>query len=307
MKGMNIKSKYRKIVLIALLIVIILPIGITFSKYIYDKVKYYILEANNFYFNSDKLEDGGITYNINNWGGIESFNIQFELNNHKNNLLTSDSDIAYDLSVVCDDDVQCSISNTSGVIYKDQKTVSYDIIVNPLRVFDTNESVNVRIEATSSSPYVKTLSGNFVITVGKKGVSYEIVDEAYQPYFMLNITNVLDKYTVITAFDDYDVGDAISTSTYKTLSDSNKSNCASAIITLEFDPNIVVIDTTSNIIDSSEITNTLVDNVNFVSRIKFNVDAASSTSIRFYKKDKSVNYTYPYVNDTSIISFNAET
>ena len=254
------------------LIIDLFPVGVTFSKYIYDKIKYYILEANHFYFNSDKLEDKGITYNINNWGGVDSFNIQFELNNHKNNLLTSDSDIAYDISVVCDNDVQCSISNDSGIIYKDEKAVSYDVIVNPLRVFDTGESVNVKIEATSSSPYVKTLSGDFVITVGKKGVSYEIVDEPFQPYFMFNITNVIDKYTV----------------------------------TLEFDPNKVVIDTTSNIINNSEITNTFVNGVSYVSKIKFNVEATSSTSIRFYKKDKSIDYTYPYVNDTSIISFDVE-
>ena len=298
--------KYRRIILIVMLIIALFPVGVTFSKYIYDKIKYYILEANHFYFNSDKLEDKGITYNINNWGGVESFNIQFELNNHKNNLLTSDSDIAYDISVVCDNDVQCSISNDSGIIYKDEKTVSYDVIVNPLRVFDTGESVNVKIEATSSSPYVKTLSGDFVITVGKKGVSYEIVDEPFQPYFMFNITNVIDKYTVIKEFDNYKVGDVISISTYKDLSDSNKKNCISAIITLEFDPNKVVIDTTSNIINNSEITNTFVNGVSYVSKIKFNVEATSSTSIRFYKKDKSIDYTYPYVNDTSIISFDVE-
>ena len=303
---MKARFKYRRIILIVMLIIALFPVGVTFSKYIYDKIKYYILEANHFYFNSDKLEDKGITYNINNWGGVDSFNIQFELNNHKNNLLTSDSGIAYDISVVCDNDVQCSISNDSGIIYKDEKAVSYDVIVNPLRVFDTGESVNVKIEATSSSPYVKTLSGDFVITVGKKGVSYEIVDEPFQPYFMFNITNVIDKYTVIKEFDNYKVGDVISISTYKNLSDSNKKNCISAIITLEFDPNKVVIDTTSNIINNSEITNTFVNGVSYVSKIKFNVEATSSTSIRFYKKDKSIDYTYPYVNDTSIISFDVE-
>ena len=303
---MKTRFKYRRIVLTVMLIIALFPVGITFSKYIYDYVKYYIMEANNFYFNSDKLEDKGITYNINNWGGVESFNIQFELNNHKNNLLTSDSDIAYNLNIICDGDIQCSISNDSGIIYKDEKTVSYDVMVNPLRVFDAGESVNVKIEATSSSPYVKSLSGNFVITVGKKGVSYEIVDEPFRPYFMFNITNVIDSYTVIKEFDNYKVGDVISILAYRNLSEDNKKNCVSATITLEFDPNKVVIDTTSNIINNSLITNSLVNGVSYVSKIKFNVDATSSTSIRFYKKDKSIDYTYPYVNNTSIISFDVE-
>lgn len=113
----NVKS--RKVILLIMLIIALFPVGITFSKYVYDKVKYYILEANSFYFNSDKLEDEGITYNINNWGGIETFNIQFELNNHKNNILTSDSDITYGVSVTCDQDVQCSMSTAEGIIYKD--------------------------------------------------------------------------------------------------------------------------------------------------------------------------------------------
>lgn len=301
----NIKS--RKVILLIMLIIALFPVGITFSKYVYDKVKYYILEANSFYFSSDKLEDEGITYNINNWGGIETFNIQFELNNHKNNILTSDSDITYGVSVTCDQDVQCSMSTAEGIIYKDEKTVSYDVVVTPMRAFDSGESINIQIEATSSSPYVKTLSANFVITVGKKGVSYEIIDELGSPYFNFVITNVLDQYTVINAFDTYQLGDVISSDTYRSLSEINKKNCASAIITLDFDPKKVVIDTTTNTINGAEITNTQVDGINFISRIKFNVESASSTSIRFYKKDRYVDYTYPYVNDTSIISFNAET
>lgn len=301
----NVKS--RKVILLIMLIIALFPVGITFSKYVYDKVKYYILEANSFYFNSDKLEDEGITYNINNWGGIETFNIQFELNNHKNNILTSDSDITYGVSVTCDQDVQCSMSTAEGIIYKDEKTVSYDVVVTPMRAFDSGESINIQIEATSSSPYVKTLSANFVITVGKKGVSYEIIDELGSPYFNFVITNVLDQYTVINAFDTYQLGDVISSDTYRSLSEINKKNCASAIITLDFDPRKVVIDTTTNTINGAEITNTRVDGINFISRIKFNVESASSTSIRFYKKDRYVDYTYPYVNDTSVISFNAET
>lgn len=304
---MKIGKNYRKLILIVMMIIALFPIGITYSKYIYNKIKYYILEANNFYFNSDKLEVDGITYNINNWGGVESFNIQFELNNHKNNLLTSDSDIAYNLNVICDDDVLCSIDTTSGIIYKEAKTVSYEVIVNPLRAFNADESINIRIEATSTSPYVKTLSGDYVITVGRKGVSYEIVDEAFQPYFMLNITNVIDKYTVIDSFDGYSVGDSISITTYRELSDSNKLKCRSASITLEFDPNVVIIDTTANIVNNATVTNTLIGGVSYVSRIEFNVEAASSTSVRFYKRDKSIDYTYPFVNDISVVSFDAET
>lgn len=149
--------KRRRIIIILILIVLLLPVGVTFSKYVIKSIKNYIMEADRFFFNSDKLVDGGITYEINNWGGVSSIDIQFELNNHKNNILTSDADIEYSLTTTYDQtSVQCSLDSNSGVIYKNEKTDSFTLTVTPLRPFNDNESVTVTVSASSSSPYVKT-------------------------------------------------------------------------------------------------------------------------------------------------------
>ena len=101
-------------------------------------------------------------------------------------------------------------------------TDNFIVTVSPLRVFNTNESVNVTITATSSSPYVKTLEANFVMSVGKQGVVYEIIDSVNKPYFDFTITNARDQYVVFESFDSYSVSQIISVDTYKSLSNVNK-------------------------------------------------------------------------------------
>ena len=302
-----VKTKRNKNKLLIILIVLacLLPVGITYSKYVKEIIYNYLLEAKNFYFNSDKLSSSNPTYNINNWSGVGNFTIQFELNNEKNNILSSSSDITYNVSVTCDNDITCSLDNTSGTIYTAEKKDAFVLTVTPLRAFNDNESVHVSVTATSTSPYVKTLSATFVITVGKRGLSYEITDKANQPYLNFTITNALNSYKVNTAFSTYSVGDLISSETYLSLTDTDKAKCSSATITLTFDPNIVILDTTSSIMDKSTKAYTTVNNISYISSITFNVEAMSSTEIRFYKINPSNNYTYPITNETSIITFNA--
>ena len=294
-----------KIMIILLILILLLPVGITFSKYVVENVKNYLMEANNFFFNSDKLADGGITYGINNWGGTGQIEIQFNLNNHKNNILTSDADIAYTLTTTCATGLVCSLSSNSGTIQVAEKTDNFTLTITPTRPFNDNESVSVTVTATSSSPYVKTLSATFVITVGRRGIDYQITDSVGSPYLLFTITNALDTYKVITAFGDYSVGDLITTNDYLALSNENKAKCTSALITLTFDPSVVVIDTTSDIVSSATIQTQTYQGVNYISSITFGMDVMMSEEIRFYKRNSSQNYTYPIVNNTSIISFTA--
>lgn len=301
----KIKKIRRKTLFILLLILLVIPVGITFSKYVKNFVNYYVMKSNNFYFNSDKLGDDNINYEINNWSGMSVFTIQFQLNNHKNNILTSDSDITYDVDYTCSGNVTCSLSSDNGIIYKAEKTDDLTLTVNPLRVFNTGEKVNVTITASATSPYKKTLSASFVITVGKQGISYEISDNSGQAYFDFIITNALEEYSVREAFGSYSVNDTLSIDTYKSLSDTNKSKCASSIVTLSFDPSIVVLDVTSSIFDIATTSTTNIDGVDYISSLTFKVDAVSSNQVRFYKKNVSNNYTYPYVTSTPIITFSA--
>lgn len=299
----RVKNNKIKFLIICLAIILVIPVGITFSKYVKNFLNYYILKSNNFFFNSDKLSEDNINYEINNWSGMSVITIQFQLNNHKNNILTSSSDIVYDVNYTCSDDVICNISNTNGTIFKNEKTDDLTLTVNPQRVFNEAENVEVNIVASAKSPYKKTLSASFIISVGKQGIDYEIVDTRGQSYFDLIITNALEEYTIKESFSTYSINDTISVDTYKSLSDVDKAKCASALITLSFDPRIVILDATNGILNSATINTTAVDDVDYISDITFKIDAVSSNQIRFYKKNVSMDYTYPYVTSSSIVTF----
>lgn len=316
-------KKKKLLIIMVILLLIIAPFSFTLGRYVVDSIKNYIMESNKFFFNSDKLVSGGITYEVNNWGGADPFEIQFELNNRKNNILTSESDIAYSIDYVCGEGVNCSLINadsddnqdhSTGTLVANSETSSsrgFGLVVTPTRVFDDNESVTVTINATSSSPYVQTLSATYVITVGKRGVSYQITDEETSPYLMFAITNAIDTYKVRTAFTEgsksYAVGDFVSSAEYKTLSDTNKGKCISSIITLSWNPSVVVIDTTSNLLKNliGEAGTTYYGGTDYINSITFPVDILSSTEVRFYKSDISQDYSYPGTGGRSVITFNA--
>ena len=50
-------------------------------------------------------------------------------------------------------------------------------------------------------------------------------------------------------------------------------------------------------------TYTTINNNQYVNSITFKVDAISSEVVKFYKNDTKKNYTYPIINQTSIIEF----
>jgi hypothetical protein len=287
---------------------IVVPFSFTLGRYIMENIRSYIMETNHFFFNSDKLKEGGITYEVNNWGGADNFEIQFELNNHKNNILTSEGDIEYSVNATCDEtSVICNLSSNSGVIYEDEKTDNFHLTVIPRRAFQDEESVTVIVTATSSTPYIKTLSATYVITVGKRGISYQITDSVNSPYLMFSTTNAIDTYTVRTAFGGHTVGEIITMNEYISLSAADKAKCASALITLSWDPSDVVIDTTSNIVTGGNATFTTSthNGISYIDSITFPVDILSSTEVRFYKWDVTKNYTYPFTYPTPIVTFSA--
>ncbi len=303
MKKLNKKT----IIIILAIFIITLPITATFSKYVVKKIGDYILVANHFYFNSDKLKENGASYEMNNWTGASNINIQFELNNRQNNLLTSSSDIDYKLSVSCPTDVTCTLdSEYTGIIYATSVSKSFNLTLNPTRTFNENESISVTVNAESTSPYVKKLSATYKITVGKKGIAYSINDVKDNNTFNFVITNALDYYTVKEAFSTNVVGNKISYDNYKNLTLDNQAKCTSYKVTLSFDPRVVILDPTSEIVEKSTETTTTINNIQYINSLTFKVDALSSTSIRFYKINKSIDYTYPITNSTSIVTFSAE-
>ena len=295
--------KNKKILIFSIFFLVLIAIMPAAGRYVGKKVRNYYLSTKNFYFNSDKLEEDGIIYQTSNWSGVDSYSVTFNMNSYKNNTVAATSDIEYNISYTCSDNVNCSISKTSGIIYTATHMDAFTITMTPKKSLEDNDSAWVEVTANATSPYTKTLKGRFNVAVGRMGLSYEVIDEENSPFFEVSITNTLNYYVVREKFGNYNVGDKIDIDKYVSLSDSDKNKCASSIVSLGFNPNTVLLDmTTSAYLEATDISETEVNGYNYINGFSFKIDALSSSRVRFYKVDSKRNYTFPFVNNTSIVS-----
>ena len=301
---MKKKISYKKILLLVPLLVVVSLGAYTLAKYVVEEFHSYYLQAKNFYFTSNRLKKNTATYLVNNWSGVGSFSISFDLLSEKNSHVYSDYDIPYTVTFNCPNDVICSLDKSTGTVFSASATHSDTVTlsVTPTRSYAENEHLVIYLQASSTAPYIETISANFEYVVGKKGVTYEIEDEANRPYMVLKVTNAINYCTVVTAFGDYDVDDEIESSIYRTLSDTDKAKCVGENITLTFDPNVIVLDTTSNIINTATTSSTTISGTAYINSLNFNIEPTSTMAIKFYKATPVNNYTYPIVNASSVVT-----
>lgn len=302
------KSIYKKqqIIIILVLALCFITLVSAFGRYVLNGINNFFVRTKEFYFYSDKLKENSPIYQIDNWTGIDPYTITVNMNSMENNLKKATYDISYDITYECTSNATCQLSKTSGIIPATSNSDYFNLVITPNTGLTTGDKVTVVINATSSSRYTKTLSARFTLVVGQESLSYEIVDSESNQYLDLNITNTLSYYKVETAFDSYNVGDRIDVDTYLTLSDANKAKCYSALITLSFDPNKVLLDmTNTNYLNAISTTTTNIDGSNYINGMTFKVEPISSAVVRFYKIDVSKDYTYPIINSTSIIGVTA--
>ena len=298
------KLSLKNILLFIPVIAFVIFGSFTLAKYVIQEFHGYYLNAKHFYFTSNRLKKNTATYLVNNWSGVGSFNISFDLLSLKNSYVYTDYDIPYTVSFICPSDVTCSLDKSEGIIYSASSTHSDTVTlsVNPTRSYSENERLEIYIEASSTSPYVETISANFKYVVGKQGITYEIEDEANRAYMVFKITNAINYCTVIEAFSDYTVGSYIESNVYRTLSNEDKDKCVGQSITINFDPNAIILDTTSNIVNKSTYGTTSIRGTDYINRLDFYVEPSSTLAIKFYKINTVPNYTYPIENDNSIVS-----
>lgn len=295
--------KKQQILLILVLALCITALTITFGRYVVKNVHNFFVRTQEFYFYSDKLKENTAVYQIDNWTGIDQYTITVNMNSMENNLKKVDYDISYNIEYTCTSNATCQLSKTSGIIRASTNSDYFNLVITPNTGLTTGDVVQVTIVATSTSEYTKTLSAVFTLVVGQESLSYEIVDESLSKYLALNITNTLSYYKVETAFGQYNVNDKIDVETYLALSDEDKAKCYSAIITLSFDPRVVLLDMTdTNYLNATNVTTTTIDGGNYINGITFRVEPISSAVVRFYKVDVTQDYTYPIVNSSSIIN-----
>ena len=298
------KLSLKKIMLLIIMLGII-PFGaITLAKFVKEEFHSYYLNAKHFYFTSNRLKKNGATYLVNNWSGVGSFDISFDLLSIKNSLVYSDYDIPYTVTATCPTGVTCTLDKPTGTIYSSSLTHSDTVTlgVNPSRTYNEGEHLQIVITATSTSPYTEVISATFEYVVGKQGITYEIEDEANRPYLVFKITNAINYCTVIEAFGDYQVNQLIDNTVYRQLSLADRAKCVGEEITLTFDPSVIVLDTTSSIVNTATLSNTTISGVDYVSTIDFYIEPVSTMAIKFYKKNTANDYTYPVNNNASVVT-----
>lgn len=291
-----------------LLIILVLPLFLygtyTFAKYVTEKFFSYYTNSKHFYFTSNILKEDNPLYQINNWVGIGQFTINFDLLSSKNEYVYTDYDITYEASVTCPSDVICDLDKPTGTIHATTHSDTLQITVAPQRLYTEGQKITIQIMAKTTSPYVKELYAKYEYVVGKTGVTYEIEDNANSPYLLLKITNAINYCTVIESFGEHNVRDAIDVDHYMQLSQTDKAKCVSQYANFGFDPNMLLLDTTSEVIKKSTYGTSNVGGRNYVNYMRFPLDPLSSVAIKFYKNNPSENYTYPGVYSWSVIWVN---
>ena len=298
-------SNYRKkqILIILGIILCLISFVIVFGRYVTNSVNNFFMRSKEFYFNSDKLSESGTVFQIDNWSGVEDYTLIINMNSRKNNIEVASYDISYDISYDCSANAICQLSETSGIISKDDNTDSFNVIITPNTQLKTGDKVVVNIKATSTSNYSKVLKGKFTLVVGKENLTYQITDKTNNPYMDLRITNTLSYYVVNEAFGEYQQGYKIDIDTYLALSEENKAKCHSSIVKIDFDPNEILLDLTSESYkNATNTTTTIIEQKNYINSITLPIDAISSADLRFYKVDISKDYTYPNQENDSVVS-----
>lgn len=301
----KIKIKNKKTYIILGIILFFVTISLSFGRYVYYGVKDMYLRSKKFYFNSDKLTQTRRIYKMDNYSGVDTYNFTINLNNSKNNLEHANSDIDYEVTYVCSDNANCSVSKTNGTIYTDQISDTFTANISPKTALKNKDEVWIEITAKSTFPYKKTLSARFILQVGIPGISYQISDEVGSPYFNFTVTNTTDYYLIKENFGVYEVNQRIDHETYMSLSETDKLKCALPLISLKFDPSVVIMDMTSSVFQKKEsFLTTTIGSYEYINQISFRIDPESSELIKFYKSNTKKDYTYPITNDVSVIEFN---
>ncbi|MCF0125987.1 MAG: hypothetical protein HUJ68_09610 [Clostridia bacterium] len=266
----NKKPKQNKIVILIIVAIFLLILGLgfksSFSRYVYNVLRSYYLASKDFYLYSDKLSLNHSEFEIeNNWSGAETYPITVNLNSKKNDKVFASSDIEYNITYTCSNNIECTLNKNTGTIIgsaNNGENVDYFIVnINPKNgtSLQDGDVAWVDITVTSTNPYEETISGKLYIGVGTEDITYQIMDSPGNPYIEVSITNSLNE---------------------------NKD------VSLTFSPQVVLLDMTSNFTIDGTVSTTNLGGYNYVTTVTSNVNALETSSVKLYKVDPTLDYTY---------------
>lgn len=273
---MRKKLNKKKIALVIIISIIIICITYPiFGRYVYNNIRDAYLKSKNFSFTSNFLENTEKTYKYANWSGLETYEIDIQLYSYENELSLFNYDgsgLEYKLSCNIEDPTKAIVhidDNTNGTSEKTDyipnatNIKDIKIYLEPKTTLNAGEIITLNITAETTKPYKKKLTAKFQIIVSEQLVSYKIEDEEDSIYATLKLLNAKAEENQIT---------------------------------LSFNPEIIGIDTTDEtyINKISQTTKKITgSDAQYINSITISIGASESKNIKFYKKDKSQNYTYP--------------
>ena len=279
---MRKRKKQNKLKAFIIIFLIVVAIAISaFGRFIYNSAREAYLASRQFYFTSDILTVNGAEYEYNNWGGADVYPIEFELYSYNNELSKIDYDLNY--TVTCESlsptKIECSIGSENGpttadgTIYVSQNNTSkVTVYVKPIATITKGETVKFRITASTQEPYAKELSCEISLNITLGNTSYSIEDVQNRDYALLKLVN---------------------------------GNDTAVSIKLSFDPNILRLDLNDEIYPEMTATrHVTINGKQYISEVEFTLTKETAKNIKFYKVDKSQNYTYPSGDTTSAIVVN---
>lgn len=269
---MKAKLNKKKIILCVVILITLITLP-SFGRYIYNSARDLYLKSQNFSFSSNLLTNTGKTYKYANWSGVDDYEIDIELYSYENELSLFEYDgdgLVYNLTCVVDDESKATAhigtsagsSTESSYIPNETNIKDVKIYLKPTENLKVGDTVKLTVTA-STTEHQKTITATFNIRVTGQGVTYSIEDEETSIYATVKLINT------------------------KTVANT---------ITLSWDPSKVVIDVTDEYYenrDKTKDTNRNVNGVEYINSITFTMEPTDVNNIRFYKKDITVNYTYP--------------
>ena len=109
---MRKEKKLNKVkVAVVLFIIVLIVSGVAFGRYVYNGIREAYFTSKEFYFTSDLLTLDNATYQYEDWGGVDAYDINFDLYSYANTLLRLDYDLNYSVSCETPDTDKVTIRN----------------------------------------------------------------------------------------------------------------------------------------------------------------------------------------------------
>ena len=103
-------NKLKTFIVIFFLIIILITFSV-FGRYVYNGIREAYFTSKEFYFTSDLLTTENQTYQYENWGGVDTYEINFDLYSYANTLLRLNYDFDYAVSCETPDTDKVTLRN----------------------------------------------------------------------------------------------------------------------------------------------------------------------------------------------------